>query len=282
MRPARGIAFPGQGGNWSATVRRLADHPDHPLVRALRERLRTDPADLDGHDTRHAQPAVYVASLVTAPADADVVVGHSLGEITAATWAGAIDPVTGLDLLVTRAELGHRAHTDRAGAMAAVNRWDRSRVELLRREAQFRSTATLDIAVINSETQIVLSGDSEAVDVAVELANDRGAVARRLPIGGAYHSTLLVGVTAAFGEAVRAAVTADPTVPIVSSTTGEILRDAEAVITALTGALVASVDWPRAMAAVDGTGVTSLIDAGPGDTLVRLGRHVDGPPTIRP
>lgn len=281
MEHAVGIAFPGQGGNWAATVRRLRDRRDHPLVQALREKLGSEPEELDGLDTRHAQPAVYVAGLVGDPIEADLAVGHSMGEITAAAWTGAIEELTGLDLLLTRADLGHRAHTGRPGAMAAVNRWDRNRVERLRREVQFASGEVLDIAVVNSETQIVVSGDVSAVDLAVDLANERGAVARRLPIGGAYHSTLLVGVVPAFRTAVRAAVTADPRVPVVSSTTAEVVDDAEQLVESLVRGLVGTVDWPGTLSALVDRGVSTLIDAGPGDTLLRLGRHLDGPSTVR-
>lgn len=282
MNHATAIAFPGQGGNWSATVRRLIDHRDHPLVRALRDRLDRDLQDLDGLDTRHAQPAVFVAGLVTAPdpSEAGLAVGHSMGEITAAAWAGAIEPVVGLDLLVTRAELGHRAHTDRPGAMVAVNRWDRLRVEELRRQAQFGSGGTLDVAVVNSESQIVLSGDESAVDLAVDLANGGGAVARRLPIGGAYHSTLMVGLVPAFREAVSSAVTSDPVIPVLSCTTAAVTSGADDLVAAIVGGLVGTVDWPRTVAALRTRFVSTIVDAGPGDTLVRLGRHLEGPPTV--
>lgn len=281
MEHAVGIAFPGQGGNWAATVRRLQDRPDHPLVRALREKLGAEPEDLDGLDTRHAQPAVYVAGLVGDPIEADLAVGHSMGEITAAAWTGAIEEPTGLDLLLARADLGHRAHTERPGAMAAVNRWDRNRVEELRREVQNERGGVLDLAVVNSETQIVLSGDRFAIEFAVELANERGAVARRLPIGGAYHSRLLREAIPEFRAAVRAAVTADPRVPIVSCTTATIVDDGEQLVESLVGGLVGTVDWPATLSTLLGRGVATLIDAGPGDTLLRLGRHLDGPSTVR-
>lgn len=276
-----GIAFPGQGGRWAAVQQQLTGHRDHELVNALVDRLGREPEQLDPDDTRHVQPAVYVAGLVSAPSGADIAVGHSLGEITAAAWAGAIDPPAGIELLIERARLGHAVHVDRPGAMVAVNRWSRHRVEQLRREAQFVSGAVLDLAVVNSPTQMVLSGEVAAVDTAVALANDRGAVARRLPIGGAYHSTLLCGVLDRFEEFVRRIVTNPPRVPLVSSTTTEMVEDTDRLVETLTNALVDPVDWPATMTVLRTHGVDRIIDAGPGDTLIRLGRHLDGPATVQ-
>lgn len=271
----RAIAFPGQGGDWRAAVVTLRDQAGHPLVAALADRLGTAAWDtLDGLDTAIAQPVVYVAGLVGPAAETDAVLamGHSLGEITAAAWAGAITPEAGLDLMVARGALGAAGQAGRPGAMVAINRWDAGRVEWLRRTIQAEQTGILDVAVTNSPTQIVLSGDAALVDLAVERANAEGAVARRLPIGGAYHSTLMVPAVEGFRSAVEAAVSGPPRVPVLSSTLQRVLETPEDLVDGLTRSLVLAVDWPATAAAAAAAGVHRAVEAGPGDTLSRLAR----------
>jgi [acyl-carrier-protein] S-malonyltransferase len=287
----RAIAFPGQGGDWSAAVRTLTATPDHPLVGALADRLGTDRwSELDGLDTRNAQPVVYVAGLVgpvagalTAAGDIALAMGHSLGEITAAAWAGAIEPVAGLDLMVARGALGHEGQERRPGAMAAINRWDAPAVEWLRRGIVGREAGTvLDVAVVNSPTQLVLSGDARAVEAAVAAANEAGAVARRLPIGGAYHSSLMAPSVDAFRDRVAAAVTADPRVPVLSSTLQRAMASVDDLVDGLARSLVLAVDWPATVDAAVAAGIDEAVEAGPGDTLGRLGRFLSQLPIVAP
>lgn len=280
------IAFPGQGGDWNAAIATLAERSDHPLVRAAADRLGTDDwASLDGLDTRNAQPAIYVAGLVGPGADARGValaVGHSLGEITAAAWAGALDPIAGLDLVVERGALGHRLHAARPGAMAAINRWEAPEVDQLRRAIVAELGGVLEVAVTNSATQLVLSGDEALVDAAVVRANEAGAVARRLPIGGAYHSSLLEPAVAGFRDRLLAAVEADPAVPVVSSTLQRPLTTAAELVDGLAQSLVLAVDWPATIDAVVAAGATRAIEAGPGSTLRRLARFAPALEIVAP
>lgn len=277
--PGTAVAFPGQGGDWRAALAVLAARPGHPLVQALGERLGTDRWDaLDGLDTRNAQPVVYVSGLAgpVPPPGPTVVaaIGHSLGEITAAAWCGAIEPVTGLDLVVARAELGHVADARRPGAMAAVMRTTAAEVEWLRRRLLAEHDGILEVAVVNSPGQHVLSGDEALVDAAVELANAEGAVARRLPIGGAYHSPLLVPELERFRALVAGAVTADPPLPLVSSTSARVVEDAGDLVDTVVRSLVLPVHWDATVRAARALGATQALDAGPGDTLVRLARFL--------
>ena len=271
----RAIAFPGQGGDWRAAVDVLRARAADPLVTALAERFGSSDWDqLDGLDTAVAQPVVYVAGLA-GPADAGdavLAMGHSLGEITAAAWAGAIEREAGLDLMVARGALGAAGQAERPGAMAAINRWDAPQVEWLRRTVQADIGGVLDVAVTNSATQIVLSGDAALVEAAIERANGAGAVARLLPIGGAYHSSLMAPAVDGFRAAVAAAVTAPPRVPVLSSTLQQLLRTREELVEGLTRSLVLAVDWPATVTAAAAFGVERAVEAGPGDTLSRLAR----------
>lgn len=282
------LAFPGQGGRWADTAAILNRAGDHPLVQRLADLFNGAPWEsLDPIDTRVAQPATVVAGLVglaaTGPVGPTVavVLGHSLGEITAATWAGAMTGEAALELAVARASLGHEAQMARPGAMAAIHRTPHADVELIRRELVAAHNGVLEVAVVNGPTQQVLSGDRSLVERAVDSLSKAGAVARLLPIGGAFHCGLLSPAVPAFGGLVAEAVTADPTVPVICSTGGAATTRSE-LVTTLTRSLVLPVDWPNARRTVEFFGVDRLIDAGPGDTVTRLESAWRELPTLLP
>lgn len=279
------MAFPGQGVDPVATVAVLEAHPDHPLVALARDLTAAHvagdaPTPRDLGDTRVAQPCVVAAGLVAAEGvdRGPVVVGHSLGEITACAAAGVLDPADAVRLVALRAEVGTRAAAVRPGMMVAVMRLDHDAVEWVRRVAVGRVGGALDVAVVNSERQVVLTGDEETARAALDLAFEAGGKARRLGIGGAFHSPLLVPALDEFEAAVAAAGPRAPEVPVVCST-GPVLTTAEAVAPALAASLVRPVDWPRAVARAVELGAEGVVDAGPGETLRNLSEHFASPPT---
>lgn len=273
-----GIGFPGQGVDPVDTVRVLAEHASDPLVATLAEvtgRRAWAPADMA--DTRIAQPCVVAAGLLVArsvdPAGVVALLGHSLGEITALAHAGVIAPAAALALCRRRAEIGYAQQAARPGRMLAVMKLDATEVEAVRAEAVARTGGALGVAVVNGPRQLVLSGDLDAVDVALDLAFEHGGKARRLGIGGAYHTPLLAHVVASFTAEVAAVVSGEPSVPVVCSTAG-VVRLAAEVPELLGLALVRPVRWPDALDRARALGVDRGIDAGPGATLAGLARHL--------
>jgi len=279
------LAFPGQGVDPVATVAVLDRSPDHPLVVLARELAapHVDGAGLTPRllaDTRVAQPCVVAAGLVAAEGHepGPVVVGHSLGEITACAAAGALAGEDAVRLVALRAEIGIRATAGRPGMMVAVMRLDHDAIEWVRRLAIGRTGGLLDVAVVNSERQVVLTGDEDTARAAVDLAFEAGGKARRLGIGGAFHSPLLAPAIGELEAAVAAAEPREPAVPVVCST-GPVLTEAAEVAPALAAALVRPVDWPRAVGRAVALGAEGVVDAGPGATLRNLSEHFASPPT---
>lgn len=276
-RPA--AACPGQGLDPRDVAAVLDADPGAPLVRALAARTGcTRWADADLRDTRLAQPAVVVATVLAARA-CDLpwaaAVGHSLGELSAAVIAGAIDEADALELAIIRAQLGHEAQERRPGQMLVVMRLDEHQIEWLRRVAVAQSGGVLELAVVNGPRQVVLSGDLAATGAALALAAELGGVARALPIGGAYHTPLLHGAVEPFAEALRA-VCRRPVLPLVSSTQARVLLEVEDVVEALARSLVLPVRWERAVSATLAVGADGLVDVGPGQTLANLADHHPG------
>jgi [acyl-carrier-protein] S-malonyltransferase len=271
-----GIAFPGQGNKKDATVAALRRHGEHPLVREFL--AGAEPESLDLGDTSVSQPATYAAGIASAQeafsvTGVPVVLGHSLGELTAAAFAGVLDPHDGFALAQRRGEICHAQQSVRAGAMIAVMGTDVTGAEWLRRQAVARSGGVIEIAGLNGKRQTVLSGDVAAVEACVEVAKEIGAIVEVLPIGGSFHSPLMHGAIPKWREAVEAVEFRAPTVPFVSSVDGQAHDDPMQIRELVIRALLLPVRWLDAMRTVRALGVEQLWDAGPGTTLARLAKR---------
>jgi [acyl-carrier-protein] S-malonyltransferase len=256
----------------------LRAHDGHPLVAAVGAALPDVPFEqLDPLDTGVAQPCVYAASVLSAgDVEGDpptATIGHSLGEIAALAVGGAIDELAGLELVLARAEAGRRQQNEHPGAMVALMRMDATSMEWIRREAVATAGGVLDVAVVNGAEQVVLSGDPGAAAAAYELGLQQEAVVHRMPIGGAYHSSLMLPMVAAFAAAVDRAPWQDPAVPVVSSTALRAFTTADEIRAWLPRALVLPVRWLEALAVLVALGVEQAVDVGPGRTLHNLARH---------
>ena len=184
--PRLGYLFPGQGSPShvdGGALRRRFD-----CVRRLYERTRL-PAGPDDTATEIAQPAIMTASiaglrvLAELGITAQIAVGHSLGELAALHWAGAIDEETLLDIATVR---GHamKNGSQLAGAMASIGAGIREVERLTDHEPVF-------ISGLNSPHQTVISGEPAAVDVVVKRALAEHLKAVRLPVSTAFHSPIV-------------------------------------------------------------------------------------------
>ena len=228
-------------------------------------------------DTRVAQPAVYVASILQATesiesAQAAACFGHSMGELGAMAFAGLYSAADGVELAIWRAERAHEADRHRPGAMAVVMRLESNQIEMVRRRALFEAGGAIEVAVLNGPGQVVLSGDAVTIDHALDIVEGMNGTARKLPIGGAYHSPLLYGCIETFAGRISRLALREPRVPVISSTTTQPVRTPEEVVAALSQALVLPVRWPETLAAVRALGISRAVDAGPGSTLANLSR----------
>ncbi|MDA2812973.1 ACP S-malonyltransferase [Nocardiopsis sp. RSe5-2] len=279
----RGIAFPGQVDDRGPIDALLAEHAAHPLVKRLGEVLGTDDVHAaDFADTRVAQPLTYTAGLLSAwhrPGSAPVAaMGHSLGEITALAYAGALAPEEGLALVRELGEIGERQWSARPSSLTAVMGLDAEGVEWARRTALASRGGFLDVSGYNGPQQTVLSGDASTARAAAAAAEALGATVQVLPIRGAYHSPLLGPHLPRWRAAVRALEWRDPRIPVVSSVDARTRTDRADLPELLTRWLVLPVRWADTMAEARRRGVEALVDAGPGRVLRRLGRRIGPPP----
>lgn len=281
-----GVAFPGQVINPRDFADAFAGHDGDPLTVALLRRAGVRAvADLDVSDTRVGQPATYVTGLLRArrrfgSAPVPVVLGHSLGEITALAFSGAIDPYQGLDLVFELGELGHQQDLARSSSLVVLAGLDRADVDWVSRLAVAESCEVLEAAGFNAPLQTILCGDRKAAEVAAELAERQGGRAVLLPIRGAYHSSLMADLLQRWGDAIGRVEFGTPRIPIVSSVDARCNRTADGLAELLTRWLLLPVRWADAVAAAQEAGAAALWDAGPGTILRSLAKRGSALPFV--
>jgi [acyl-carrier-protein] S-malonyltransferase len=263
------LLFPGQGSQTADMRDQVQSHrPD--LLELARSEVSDDLFERAADGTRWAQPAIFCAALagyeVLKPRyEADLMAGHSLGEITALVAADAIDAPDGLRLVAAR---GRLMQDSRGGGMLAVRAREREPVEEVAAETQ------LTIANDNAPDQLVLSGALDALDRAEELLRERKVRAKRLPVGGAFHSPLMEPAVAPFREVVEQVDFREPRVPVLSCVTAAPFED---VREQLVAALTHPVRWTEVMGALRERGANTFVETGPGRVLTNLVRKsLDG------
>jgi malonyl CoA-acyl carrier protein transacylase len=271
-RPNRQLAllFPGQGSQ-TADMQKAVDSHRPDLLELARSEVSDDLFERAAEGTRWAQPAIFCAALagyeVLKPRyEASLMAGHSLGEITALVAAGALEAPDGLRLVAARGRLMQEA---RGGGMLAVRVREREPVE------QVAADTGLTIANDNAPDQLVLSGATDALDRAEELLRERKVRAKRLPVGGAFHSPLMEPAVAPFRELVERIEFREPRVPVLSCVTAEPFGDD--VRERLVQALTSPVRWTAVMTTLQRLGATHYVETGPGRVLTNLVRKsLDG------
>jgi [acyl-carrier-protein] S-malonyltransferase len=286
------FVFPGQGSQAAGMGRALAD--SSPAARALfneaDEHLRFKLSDLcwngpedDLNDTFNTQPALFVASMAALAAFHEkiggfkpaFVAGHSLGEISALVAADGLNFIDGLGLVRERGRLMKRAGELAPGGMAAILNLDADVLAEVCAEASQAAGKTVQVANDNSPGQVVISGETAALETAMELAKARGAKrARKLPVSIAAHSPLMQVIVPDYQDYVQGLPLIEPLLPIVGNATAEPLAGIEAIRAELVGQLTTRVRWTETVRYLVGRGVTTFVELGPKDVLTGLLKRI--------
>ncbi|MHA3771693.1 ACP S-malonyltransferase [Verrucomicrobiota bacterium sgz303538] len=235
--------------------------------------------------TRNCQPALFVHGLACLAAlqqevgefPVHAAAGLSLGEFTAHSAAGTFDFQTGLQLVAKRGALMQEACEQTSGAMAAMIGADESTVRTLASECD------VDIANLNSPGQIVISGETAKVALAVSLAKEHGVrMAKTLNVVGAYHSRLMNSAFLALGEVLQSTPLNTPRFPVICNVDAQPVNDAEEIRQSLQDQVTGTVRWTETMEyLVDHEQCDLFLELGPGGVLAGLlNRTRKGTPCI--
>ena len=222
--------------------------------------------DGDLNCTSNTQPALFVVESLLVDGlraqgrTADLVAGHSLGELVALYAAGVFDFATGLRLIQTRSALMAAAG---GGAMTAVMGFDRAELEEL-----VAGNDAVVIANDNSSAQVVLSGMPEAVAQVSGALKCKRAIP--LAVSGAFHSPFMAAPAARFAATLETVPFADASIPVLSNTDPTPQTDGAALKQRLGSQMTTGVRWRETMDALAASGIDTAVEIGPGNVLSGL------------
>lgn len=288
-----GAVFPGQGAQSVGMLAELAEQhasiadkfaeASDVLGFDLWQMVQQGPAE-DLSATQNTQPILLTASAAVwdvwqanAPAPA-YVAGHSLGEYSALTCAGAIDFRDAVKLVRLRGELMEAAVPRGQGAMAAIMGLDDVQVA----DCCAAAEGVVVAANFNAPGQVVIAGAAAAVDDAVEQCKSAGA--RRavlLDVSGPFHSPLMAAAKDEFADALNAVDLRMPEVPIVQNVDAAVPADLDTLRSNLLAQIAEPVLWSQCVEQMVTLGVTQFAECGPGSVLAGLIRRISkATPTV--
>ncbi len=229
--------------------------------------------------TNNVQPALVATSMACLKAAQQVLgskfptpaflAGHSLGEYTALVVADSLSFADALKLVRERGRLMYEAGLKSPGSMMAVIALDHTPLQ------EVCATAGVEISNVNAPGQLVISGAVDRLEVAAELAKQRGA--RRvipLNVSGAFHSTLMDPVLDEFDRFMESFEFRTPRIPVVSNVTALPLADGGAIREELLAQLRRCIQWQPSVEYMTRNGVTTYYEIGPGTVLSGLVRRI--------
>ncbi len=291
-----GLLFPGQGAQavgmgkdfaeLSSAARSIFDQADEVLGFSLSELCFEGPIE-DLTRTDVAQPAIYTCSLAAIAAleealgsnlKPSMTAGLSLGEYTALTAAGSLTFADGLRLVRLRGQAMQDASEAMESSMTSVLGMEREPLESLCKSIQDETGLICQVANLNSPGQIVVSGQTGALDVFDGRAKEAGARrAIRLSVAGAFHSEVMRPAAEKLDAALASIRMQTPSCPVWQNASAEPSTDPVVLKTNLSAQLCAPVLWADSFAqmASEFPESATFLEPAPGRVLAGLARKID-------
>ncbi|MBU4334022.1 MAG: ACP S-malonyltransferase [Candidatus Omnitrophica bacterium] len=280
--------FPGQGSQsigmgqelyeYSPAAKAIFDKADG-IIEGLKEIIFHGPQE-KLTATRYCQPAIMTVSIAAYEAlkanykfkglNLAFTCGHSLGECSALVACGALSFEDGLKLVAKRAEFMEEACKINPGKMAAIIGFDESKL------VEICEKTGAQIANYNSDSQIVITGESDKVLEAAQLISAQGA--KRLvvlEVAGGFHSSLMQPAADKFKEFLAGIEFNDLDFPIISNVDAVPTTNIEKIRENLSKQIVSSVQWVKSIQYVSEQRIKDFIEFGPGNVLKGLIRNID-------
>ena len=279
----KAYVFPGQGAQFVGMGKDL--YESNPKAKVLFDRANEilgyritdvmfEGTDDDLKQTKVTQPAVFLHSVILALCledfNPDMVAGHSLGEFSALTAAGALSFEDGLRLVYARAMAMQKACEAVPSTMAAVINLPDETIEQICAEISKDGNVVV-LANYNSPGQVVISGNMEAIKVACKKLKEAGAK-RVLPliVGGAFHSPLMEPARVELAKAIEAAPISQPVCPVYQNVDALPHTDPAEIKENLLKQLTSPVRWTQSVQHMQVDGMTEFVECGPGTVLTKL------------
>ena len=288
-----GVLFPGQGSQAVGMGVDVAAHS--PEARDLFERatrvlgydllaLQREGPDEKLRETQYSQPAIFTTNVALCAASGSdfkpvVSAGHSFGEFCSLVVARSLEFEDALRIVDERGKAMQEAADRARGGMTAVLGLEAARVREIVEQSRATSGGRVQLANFNSPTQIVISGDLDAVTAASE-AMLAGGAKRVVPlnVSGAWHSALMHPAVERFSAAVEAGAFQVPQFDVVSNVDAEVYRDVATIKRNLVRSIVQEVRWHDTAERVVSYGLDLVVEFGASGVLGPLMRRMSGAP----
>ena len=277
----KAFVFPGQGAQFVGMGKDL--YETHSLAKELFDKaneilgyritdIMFEGTDEELKQTKVTQPAIFLHSVISALClgedfQPNMVAGHSLGEFSALTAAGALSFEDGLKLVYARAMAMQKTCEAQPSTMAAIIGLDDESIE--------RICSEIDGIVVpanyNSPGQVVISGEVEAIQTACVRMKEAGAKrALTLAVGGAFHSPLMEPARVELAEAIESTEFNKPVCPVYQNVDAKPYMEPADIKANLLKQLTSPVRWTQTVINMIEDGMTEFTDCGPGTVLTGL------------
>ncbi len=282
MFPGQGSQYVGLGKKWfdqydsvKACFKQASEITGYPLKELcfegpLNELTKTNIAQVAVLTTSYA---MYEVLQKEKEIPVTFFTGHSLGEITALTAAGAMKFADAVKLVKVRGESMAACAEGLKTGMSAIVKLSVDVIEPLLKEFN-EFGHDVQIANYNSEFQTVLAGKIDELNAFAEIIDTNGGRVVRMNVGGAFHSSYMQGAVKAYSEEIERIEFKMPQIPVISSVTGKVYSSVEEIKETLSKQLTSPVCWSSVIDECEKREVKMWLEVGPKNVLTKLVRKM--------